>query len=144
MLTVLVCIICVKGSSYSCPAPCQVSLDRSYLLLLSLQEPRKDQLLDFRSGKLPSLPRQAFCILQTPPDFVVYEALVDLPCPNSQAPSAAAVSSWIKVGPAVVKTAWCLSCCGTSGTALKAASSTGPGRHHPGGQGAGGWGGGWT
>jgi hypothetical protein len=59
-----------------------------------LQEPFKEQQLLFRAGKLPSLPRLAFCILQTPPALVVIEALVDL---RSHA-GAAAVVSWVKVG----------------------------------------------
>jgi hypothetical protein len=62
--------------------------------MLCLQEPAKDQQLLFRAGRLRSLPRLAFCILQTPPELVVIEALVDL---RSHA-AAAAVVSWGKVG----------------------------------------------
>lgn len=64
------------------------------LLVLLLQEPAKTQLLQLQSGRLHSLPRLAFCILQTPPEFIVIEALVDL---RSHAASSAVVS-WVKVG----------------------------------------------
>lgn len=61
---------------------------------LRLQEPPKEQQLLFRSGRLHSLPRLAFCILQIPPELAVIEALVDM---RSHA-AAAAVVSWVKVG----------------------------------------------
>lgn len=58
-----------------------------------MQEPPKQQLVHYEAGKVPSLPRLAFCVVQTPPAFAFYEALVDL---GSYA-SASAVLSWVKV-----------------------------------------------
>ncbi|WIA36385.1 hypothetical protein OEZ86_007700 [Tetradesmus obliquus] len=60
---------------------------------ITLQEPPKEQQLLFRSGRLHSLPRLAFCILQIPPELAVIEALVDM---RSHA-AAAAVVSWVKL-----------------------------------------------
>lgn len=69
---------------------------------ISLQEPPKRQLLQYESGALQQLPRLSLCILQTPPQFVVYEATVDLQQPpHSAGAAAAAVVSWTKVSPAV-------------------------------------------
>lgn len=61
----------------------------------ALQEPLKQQLLQYESGVVRQLPRLALCILQTPPEFVVYEAVVDLQQQSAGAP--AAVVSWTKV-----------------------------------------------
>jgi hypothetical protein len=61
-----------------------------------VQEPAKQQLLQFESGVLQQLPRLSLCILQTPPEFVVYEAVVHLQ-PQHSAGAAAAVVSWVKV-----------------------------------------------
>eukprot|EP00878_Enallax_costatus_P018606 GHUV01019596.1.p1 GENE.GHUV01019596.1~~GHUV01019596.1.p1 ORF type:complete len:681 (+),score=180.46 GHUV01019596.1:3034-5076(+) len=60
---------------------------------ITLQEPPKQQLLAYESGQVLSLPRLAFCILQTPPEFAFYEALVDL---RSHV-STSAVVSWVKL-----------------------------------------------
>lgn len=57
------------------------------------QEPPKEAQLAYDAGRLPSLPRVAFCILQTPPEFSVIEALVDL---RGHA-GGAAVVSWTTV-----------------------------------------------
>jgi Cu2+-containing amine oxidase len=67
---------------------------------IALQEPPKQQLLQYESGALRQLPRLSLCILQTPPHFMVYEATVDLQPQHSTgaaAAAAAAVVSWTKV-----------------------------------------------
>lgn len=71
---------------------------------ISLQEPPKHQLLQYQSGTLQQLPRLSLCILQTPPQFVVYEATVNLQ-PQHSTDAAAAVVSWAKVSPAVDRSA---------------------------------------
>jgi len=63
---------------------------------LCLQEPPKQQLLAFEAGVLRQLPRLSLCILQTPPEFAVYEALVDLQQQLDQH-TPAVVVSWTKV-----------------------------------------------
>eukprot|EP00877_Chromochloris_zofingiensis_P005949 jgi/Chrzof1/1607/Cz10g14120.t1 len=60
---------------------------------ITLQEPPKLDWLQYDAGARSSLPRLAFCILQTPPHFLVYEAVVDL---RAHA-TAAAVVSWTKL-----------------------------------------------
>jgi hypothetical protein len=47
-------------------------------LPLSLQEPSKREWLAYDAGRAPAPRRLAFCILQTPPQFLVIEALVDM------------------------------------------------------------------
>lgn len=61
---------------------------------LCLQEPPKQQLLAYEAGQVALLPRLAFCILQTPPEFAILEALVDLQSDGSLSSS---VISWVKV-----------------------------------------------
>lgn len=70
-----------------------------------VQEPAKQQLLQYESGALRQLPRLSLCILQTPPEFVVYEAIVDL---QPHAGAAAVVVAWTKVGGAAAIAAVCL------------------------------------
>lgn len=74
------------------------------MLWVCLQEPPKQQLLQYESGALRQLPRLSLCILQTPPEFVVYEAVVDLQQLGS-AGAAAAVIRWTKVGEPFVSSA---------------------------------------
>lgn len=74
-----------------------VCICASLCLSLCLQEPPKQQLLAFEAGVLRQLPRLSLCILQTPPEFAVYEALVDLQQQQLDQHTPAAVVSWIKV-----------------------------------------------
>jgi hypothetical protein len=63
------------------------------------QEPSKKALLAYEadSSAVPP-PRQAFCVLQTPPSYDCYEALVNLSnLSNCDEPSVEQVASWKKV-----------------------------------------------
>lgn len=76
---------------------------RSCMLLLyhaSLQEPAKAEYLRWRAGQGPCPRRRAFCILQTPPAFLVIEAVVELPTPGSSTGSSSSsrVVAWQEVG----------------------------------------------
>lgn len=48
------------------------------LLFSRVQEPAKQEWLAYDAGRAPAPRRLAFCILQTPPAFLVIEALVDM------------------------------------------------------------------
>jgi hypothetical protein len=86
-----------------CAVPCCAMLCRA------VQEPPKQQLLQYESGQLQQLQRLSLCILQTPPEFAVYEALVDI-CPQQLGTAAAAtVVSWTKVG--MMSALLCSTCC---------------------------------
>jgi len=62
---------------------------------VTLQEPPKAQLLAFSRGRLPRPPRRAFCVVQTPPEFCVVEAVVEF---GGGGGGGASVVSWIRVG----------------------------------------------